>query len=469
MFTIQEVVKHCEGRLFGRAMDQPLLHVSTDTRVILPDSLFFALRGDRFDGHLFVREAFQKGALAAVVDKEGYSKINLSHLVEKDAPLVMVKNVYEALGKLASAYRNRFHIPIIAVTGSAGKTTTKEYMGALLGERLKVRISKGNLNNHIGLPLNLFQLTKEDQIGVFEIGASAAGEIDYLCSILKPTLGVITCVLPAHLKSFGSLDRVYRTKLELAEWLAKNRGTLFVNGDNFELVARAKQFRVKLITFGKSQGCDFVVSDEKQAGEFLRFQVNHKYEFNVHGFGIFNVMNALAALTVLDHLMFDLNEAAAHWKQFVSVPNRFEVERLEAPDVQIIKDCYNANPESFSLALQSFAHFSASGKKIIVAGDMKELGKESEDYHEKLGSEIAETSADLLIAVGEFAQTVIRAAQEKNYTLATVAFQNTSDVPEFLASVLCDGDLVLLKGSRAMKLEQIVDTLKRERHTQSVL
>ncbi len=454
--TLEQAASMCGAKLFSQETSKTIVSVTTDTRKFVAGSLFFALQGKNYDGHQFIFDAFQKGALAAVVDEEAYFAMK-----EKmhSRSLLVVPDVYKALGNLARSYRNLFHIPVIAVTGSAGKTTTKECLRELLGHWLCVRAGAGNLNNHIGLPLNLLQLTREDQVGVFEIGASSVGEIEYLCSILKPTVGVLTCIQPVHLEGFGSVENIYRAKLELAQYLGKANGTLFVYGDDARLVELAKKACPNTITFGKSKSCHFILSDEKQEKGQLAFQVN-RHPFRLAGEGLLNIMNALPALAVADHLGHPLGETAKAWQNFVKVPNRFQFEELKQPRVGIIRDCYNANPVSFKLALDSFCNIETSGKRIVVAGDMLELGDKSREYHFELGRQIGKLRIDLLVAIGKFAKDVAAGAREFNYSMVTETFQNNQAAANFLTSILHEGDLVFVKGSRGMKLEEVVEELK---------
>lgn len=459
MFNLDFVLNSTQGRLWGVRPRNDFNSVSTDTRTIQVHSLFLALRGERFNGHEFVHEAFKKGASGIIVDEEGFSEMKERNQLENQPCIIIVKNVYDALADIGRAYRKQFRIPLIAITGSSGKTTTKECVGKLFGLNHRVRVGSGNFNNHIGLPLNLLQLQEEDQFAVFEMGANRLGEIEYLCGIAEPGVGILTCVMPAHLKGFGSLEGVYQAKLELAKSIQKNKGVLFVTGDDPFLVKKAKEICSRVKTFGKSSGCDFILSDLQQEENYLSFRVN-QIRFRLKGNGIFNAMNASAALSVAHHFGMNLKDLADRWTEFVSVPNRFEIEELPLLKVKLVKDCYNANPGSFSAALDAFFQLPATGKRIIVSGDMKELGGETENYHRALGTDIGKRSADLLISVGEFACEVVGAAERARYGMPALAFANNKLAAEFLMNVISAGDLILLKGSRGAKLEEIAEIIK---------
>ncbi|MBI4388374.1 MAG: UDP-N-acetylmuramoyl-tripeptide--D-alanyl-D-alanine ligase [Candidatus Omnitrophica bacterium] len=468
MLSVDEIVQVTNGKLVSRSRFERFTSVSTDTRTLEKGALFFALRGEKYDGHQFLNDAFQKSAATAVIDEKGYQEFHGRGLTPHDRCLLVVSDVYQALGALAKAYREKFNIPVIAITGSAGKTTTKECLKTLLGMQWRVCGGVGNLNNHIGLPLNLFKLTPSDQVAVFEFGASAPGEICYLSSLAKPSVGVITCIHPAHLKGFGSLDKIYESKCELGEFLAKEGGTLIVLGDDPRLLNQARKFKGHVISFGRSEGCEYRLTQLAQTEGFISFTINQKFKFQLKGFGLFNAFNALAALSVMRHLGFDLKALSNKWNELVSVPNRFEVETLDAPSIQVVKDCYNANPKAFLLALESFCSLAVIGKRIVVVGDMKELGGDAERYHRDLGKTLAEKPLDLVIAIGDYSKVIADTIQIMNYRMPVLTFNENQKIGEFLVSILHDGDGVFLKGSRSMKLEEVTCFLKKENSTQVV-
>lgn len=461
MFQISEVAEACNGQIIGAGTALSATGISTDTRQLEKGCIFFALRGKNFDGHRFLREAAEKGALAAVIDSRAWKELELfGSAADYSGCLIVVEDVYDALGRFAHSYRKQFKIPIIAVTGSAGKTTTKECIGALLSRRMKLCTGFGNLNNHIGLPLNLIKLRTDDRAGVFELGASARGEIRYLSSMAEPRMGVVTCVQPVHLESFGSLESIYAAKLELAEFLAEKGGLLFANGDDPVLVQRASALGVRTFWFGHSAQCQYRISDEFQENGMLHFVVNDRHRFALKGAGLFNTMNALAAIAVADQCGLGLAEASREWHELASAPNRFELESIEGARIKLVKDCYNANPVAFRLALESFERLACEGRRCAVVGDMKELGPESERYHKELGSALGASSVEVLVAVGEFGSTVCASALERNPNLITGVFSSALDSKDFLFSRLREGDSVLLKGSRAMHLERVSEFLK---------
>src|SRR3989338_2554366 len=315
MFTLGEITKACRGKLIGANPDLKVEGVSCDSRSIKRGELFLALHGVRFDGHAFLKDAFKKGAPCALVDQA----------VSCIAPIIVVDDTLKALQSLAHFHRRRFLIPTIGVAGSVGKTTTKECIGMALSQAFKVRVGCGNWNNHIGVPLNLFRLSPEDQFLVLELGANHPGEIKILSEILEPTVGVITGIHPTHMEGFGSLDGIYRAKLELADFLDQTRGTVIANGNDPELLKRLKERKFNLITFGTSPKCDYFLSRLEAHDGFLQFQVNGSFDFKLRGYGAFNVWNALAAIAVCGHFHLDLKALSQKWKELPQIEGRFQL------------------------------------------------------------------------------------------------------------------------------------------------
>jgi len=455
MLSIPEITKACAGRVIGHE-HRALSGVSTDTRTIKPGSLFFALRGKNYDGHQFLSDAFHKGAAAAVVDERFAKSETLG-----PHTWIIVQDVYRALLDAARAYRQKFRIPIVAVTGSAGKTTTKECIRAILSLHHETLSNVGNFNNHIGLPLSVFEMNQATRAAVFELGASQPGDIRELCKVTEPAVGVLTCVQPVHLESFGSIDTIYRTKLELAEWIAGTQGDLVISGDDAELVRRAKKISPKLKTFGRGRLCDFRISDERQDGEWIRFMINEKFSFSIKAFGLFNVLNFAAGIAASDALQFDLAEIAQNWHSYHPVSNRFEIECLEHPRITIVKDFYNSNPVSFALSLQAFEALPSKGRKIVVAGDMLELGPEALKYHTELGERIGKSRANAFVYIGKHGEVAATAACKANHQIQAATFSDNQRASEYLSGFLRDYDHVFMKASRGMKFEEIINLLKK--------
>ncbi len=445
MLALKEIAAATGGKLNSKQDQIQISGISCDSRTVKVGDLFIPLKGEHFDGHDFLTDVFSKGAVAVLASRP----------VTVEGPVLFVPDTLKAMQQIASYYRAQFSIPTIAVTGSAGKTTTKECIGAVLSHRFKVRVGFGNFNNHIGVPLNLFRLNPSDECAVFELGANHAGEIKLLAEIAQPTLGVITGIYPVHLEGFGSLERIYDAKLELADYLEKKQGTVIANGDDPVLVKRLKNRRFKLITFGASTHCDFRISDLRSSEDKIGFTINEQYPFELKGYGRFNALNAAAAVAVAGHLQMDLKLLGQSWKELPRIQNRFHMDHWTSRNWLIVDDSYNANPKSFEQAVESFKEIAPDRRKIIVLGDMLELGPESVRYHEALGRFLGVHKIDLLVAVGPLSQFVYNAFRSAYPNGAAVHVLKMEDACSYLASNLKDGDGILIKGSHGMELFKI--------------
>ena len=430
--------------------------VSIDTRTLTAGDAFFAIRGRNLDGHRFVNEAREKGASAFVVEKRSWDEIRPVSLHN----VFLVDDTTVAFGDLARYVRRKRGVKSLAVTGSCGKTTTKQIAELLLRQRFQVLATEGNFNNQFGLPLTILKLNQGHEILLAEIGASRPGDIAYLSEILEPSVGLVTNVYPAHLEGFGSLEKVYETKLELAGYLAKNGGTLIVNGDNAELAKRARAFGVKVVTFGREKRNDYVLNQEVRDGEIARFKLNGRYGFGLRTHAPFNTDNFAGALIMAHTAGVPLEQMEGVLEDFQSVPGRFEKHVLGS-GVCVIHDAYNANPGSMIQALTAFAGWENLGKrKIAVLSDMLELGAESEALHRRVGKQLEGLGIDMLVTVGARARGIAEAAREAGACPEITSFDTNSEAVSFLASSLRTGDAVLLKGSRSTKLEEILNALK---------
>jgi UDP-N-acetylmuramoyl-tripeptide--D-alanyl-D-alanine ligase len=444
--TLAAVAREVQGRLVGA--DQPFGAVSTDTRSLGSGSLFVAIPGDRFDGNDFVEQAFAKGAAGALVSRLGASPL----------PQIEVRDSRRAFGAMARAWRASFGIPVVAVTGSSGKTTVKELIGAILGVSRSVCVTQGSLNNDIGVPLTLMRLNAEHDAAVIELGANHAGEIDYLASLAQPTVGVITNAAAAHLEGFGSLRGVCVAKGELLDHLPR-AGTAVLNADDqfrSDWVARSRcEFTV---TFGFAESADCRVLGQPHymaTGSEFRMRLPDGAEADVWLplLGRQNVANALAAAAAtqavgasLDDIVAGLARAAPVRGRLRAVPGR--------KGATIIDDSYNANPGSVHAALDHLA--SLSGRRILVFGNMAELGPTAPELHKEIG-EYARGRCDLLFAIGDLASEAAAAFGAEGRPVA--------DIDAALAALdplLASDVTVLVKASRVMGLDRLVKTLEIE-------
>lgn len=422
--------------------------VSIDSRSVKKGDIFFGIRGEKFNGNLFTGEAFTNGAQCAVIEK------GTDVQVFKTKPYLVVQDSAKSLGRLANIYRRKFYIPVIAIAGSNGKTTTKEMICSVLNTQLSVLGTQGNLNNHIGVPMTLFRLNKSQDVAVVEIGTNHFGELTYLCDILNPTHGLITNVSSEHLEFFRDLRGVARAEGELFQDLGKT-GVGFVNADDSYIISYAKHLKKK-VTFG------FTHSKADVHGKFINMDGEGFAQFGVKPMrekmfrvqlsvpGMHATRNALAAATVGYFFEIASKNIQRGLKKFRAVSKRMEVQ--EVGGVKILNDTYNANPESVRSALETLLSIKVRGKQIVVLADMLELGKASEIEHIKIGKMISRTPVSCLLTFGQMAKMIHEHANvplKKHYN-------NKQKLTKDVTNLLSSGDIVLVKGSRGMRMEEIV-------------
>jgi UDP-N-acetylmuramoyl-tripeptide--D-alanyl-D-alanine ligase len=427
----------------------PLTGVSTDSRSLSPGELFVALTGERFDGHAFVVRAQQQGAVAAIVERPIAEASGITQVV--------VENSLAALSRLARNHRRKFRIPVIAVAGSNGKTTTKEMIAAVLRGDRSVLSTAGNLNNHIGMPLTLLRLRKEHEAAVVEIGTNHPGELGALVKILEPTHGLITNIGLEHLEFFGSLAGVAREEGAVYRWLAA-RGTAFVNADDPRAVVLARPVRRK-VTFGFAGGLDVTGSalqlDERGCPSFRcgGKKLSRSFPVRLTVPGAHMAANALAAAAVGIAFKVPPRKIQAALEAFQAPAKRMEV--LSIAGVTVFNDTYNANPDSVIAGLRTLAGAAVAGKRIAVLADMKELGAGGPAEHARVGKALTELGIEYLLTYGEVAKHYHDAA----HPTFAVHYDQKNVLAEYLAELLTPGDAVLIKGSRGMAMEDVVSFL----------
>ena len=430
-----------------RQLNRPINAVAIDSRKVSTGDVFVAIRGERLDGHQFLPEAIQRGALAVLVD-QNWIKANKHEYLK--ANLFIVSDTLMALQELANNYRRKFTIPIIGLTGSVGKTTTKEMMAAILSQKYGVHKNEGNLNNHYGVPLTLFQLSEKHEIAIVEMGANHFGEIQRLAEIAEPTHAIITAVGRAHLEFFGSVEGVARAKLELFE-VIKEHGVAFVNVDDPMIVQKMPDVNRK-ITYGFENEADI-------KGEILGCDSHGFVTFGLMGqqiqlktAGLHQAKNALAAAVV--GVEFGIQPSLIKEALEAYQPYSKRMEVLDIDGIRVINDCYNSNPDSAAAALQVLHDMRARGRKIAVLADMLELGQASEFEHRKIGELASQLGLDGLFGFGSMTRFTVETAKP---TLKDRArhFEEKDKLISFLNDFLKKGDVVLIKGSRGMAMEEI--------------
>ena len=419
--------------------------VSTDSRTIQAGDLFFAIAGDRFDGHKFVGDVVRKGAVGCVV----------SHEPEGAEPsgLLRVPGTVEALGRLAAFHRRHAKAQVVAVTGSNGKTTTKCMIEHVLGSRFRGRGSIKSFNNHIGLPLTLLSAEQGDEFLVVEIGSNAPGEVAALGRLACPDIGVVTSIGYAHVGRLGGLAGVRAEKLSLFETV-RDSGLCVAPLDDLgpSGLARAQDTRNR-ITFGLSEEADVRVTEVSGDLDGVRFKLNGRHEVRLPFPGVHNAMNVAAAFAVCRRFRMEPEEIVACLATFRAPDMRLTLRRLGG--ITLIDDSYNANPTSMAAAVHTLGGVHA-GRRVFVAGDMLELGDESPQWHRTLGRQLSESGIEFIVGVGPQAEQVIRGASEKGAGIESVCYPDTDRAREDLPRRLRPGDTVLVKGSRAVGLDRLV-------------
>ena len=428
---------------------------SIDSRTIAPGALFFAVKGERLDGHDFVSSALENGAVAAVVRQDQW------HRFRGNPRLLAVDDTLVALQTLAAAVRRLWGKSLIGITGSAGKTTTKEAIAHVLASQFRVLKSEGNFNNHFGLPLMLLKLEPEHDLAVIEIGMSHAGEIRALAKIAQPDIGVVTNVAPVHLEFFDSLAGIARAKYELIESLPSS-GTAILNADDEYVSHFGRDFKGRVIQYGTSIGADVCAGNIHSQGpggsEFDIVVAGSREHARLALVGDHNVLNALAAVSASIACGMKLRPAVAALATLKPADSRGEV--LQLGNITVINDCYNSNPKALEAMVDALSGMKAA-RRIVVAGEMLELGPAGEELHRESGRHIGEKKIDVLLGVRGFAQELVEGAQQSGTRAEFVA--TPEEAGEWLARETRDGDVVLLKASRGVKLEKALDIWKAKR------
>ena len=432
--------------------DAVAIGYSIDSRSIASGELFFAVIGERLDGHDFVPAALEKGAAAAVVNQSQWHRYSWTNRI------LAVDDTLVALQTLATAVRKLWGKPLVGVTGSAGKTTTKEAIAHVLNAHFHVLKSEGNFNNHFGLPLMLLKLQPEHDVAVIEMGMSHAGEIRALAKIAQPEIGVVTNVAPVHLEFFDSLAGIARAKYELVESLPAN-GTAILNADDEHVSQFGRDFKSKVIMYGTKATADVRAENVQSCGaEGSRFDVvtaSGRESAALPLVGEHNVLNALAAVSVGLARGLKLSETVAALATLKAADKRGQV--LQLGNITVINDCYNSNPKALNAMIDALAAMKA-GRRIVVAGEMLELGPAGEEMHRAAGRHAAEKNVDILIGVRGLAQAMVDGAKQAGANAEFVA--TPEEAGEWLAREARDGDVVLLKASRGVKLEKALETWK---------
>ncbi|ANX02053.1 UDP-N-acetylmuramoyl-tripeptide--D-alanyl-D-alanine ligase [Thermoclostridium stercorarium subsp. leptospartum DSM 9219] len=449
---VDKISQWVNGRLIGNE-NAVADKVSTDTRTLTKGSLFVAIRGEKFDGHDFIGEAFRKGAGIVLSEKE--------YPVSGDNAVILVKDTVKALGDLARNYIKLFDLTVIGITGSVGKTTTKEMIAQVLSTQYKVHKTMGNFNNQIGLPLSVLNLDRSHSVAVFEMGMSAMGEIDYLSRIIQPDIGIITNIGISHIEKLGSRQNILRAKLEIINGMKEN-GVLILNGDDELLSGLEGLLPMPVVFYGINDNCNVKGYGIESLGEKgVRFTVNIRNR-DVDIFlpvpGIHNVSDALAAIACAIEMGITDENIQKGLIQYSSEKMRMNI--VEYGNVKVINDTYNAAPASSMAALSVLREISGSRRSIAVLGDMLELGAYSEEAHKSVGACVAHENINYLVAIGELAKDYVVGAVEAGMDKKRILhFPDPESAVDSLRELIEPNDVVLFKASRGMHLDRIIEDI----------
>lgn len=459
--NLAEIVNYSGAELLQGNKDKIIEEIVIDSRDVRENYLFIAIIGNNQDGHLYLADAVKNGAGAVIVDR----KIEDDIIKSSDTAVLKVDDTTRALQNIAHNYRKSFpDLKVIAVTGSAGKTTTKDLIYSVLDQKYSCLKTEGNYNNHIGLPLTLLRLTAEKDFAVLEMGMSALGEIKLLAKIAEPDIGIVTNVAEAHLKQLGSLENIARAKKELIDQL-KSSDKAILNYDNPYTKKMGRESAAEVIYFGFENGADLQTLEYEFNGgnETLNFKIRYKnknYSFEFNRAGKHNIYNAMVAIITGLENGLSINEIQQGLNQAEFSSNRMDFIELKQ-GIRIINDSYNANPLAVKAAIDVLMEHQ-SERTIAVLASMLELGEQSQAKHREVGLYAAENGVDLLVTIGPEGREIAAGAGMKMQSERIITLKNNKECIEFLAAEISYGDLILIKGSRANHLEEIAAALKTE-------
>jgi UDP-N-acetylmuramoyl-tripeptide--D-alanyl-D-alanine ligase len=453
--SLELIAKACDGQLLRGSSQTVIENICTDSRRVRKGDLFFALRGDRFDGHAFVTDAARKGASAVVVGR------GLESAPLPDCPVLAVEDTRAALGRLAAVERSTFELQVVAVCGSNGKTTTKDLLASVLQQKLQTLWSEASFNNDVGVPLTLLKLRPTHQAAVLEAGTNHPGELAPLLRMIGPNFGVLTSIGREHLEFFGDLGGVVEEEGWLAELLPAD-GRLFLNGDNCCTAAILKRCRAPVVRVGCTEGNDWRVRDRHQNSQGLTFTLDapqpaYSGTYHLRLLGLHQAVNAAFAVAI--GAEFGLTRAQIQAGLADCLPAKRRMELWEVGGVRVLDDAYNANAESMTAALQTLQDLPGQGRRVAVLGDMAELGIHSEAAHEEVGRCAAELGVNQLFAVGKMAAVMARGARGAGLH-RVFEFADVEPAAAAVKRFLRRGDLVLIKASRSSRLERIGEYLR---------
>lgn len=447
---VKDIVEATGGRLLCGDDNTVVRDVCIDSREIKEGDLFIPIIGEKQDAHRFIESALEVGAATLTSQHRG--------VVIAEKPYIQVHDTVKAFQDIGAYIRDKFHIPVIAVTGSVGKTTTREMISAALSECVPVYQTEGNHNSQIGVPITLARMPEEADVAVLELGISNEGDMDILSRLVRPNICVVTMIGVAHIEYLKTKQNIRKEKLAIINGMQPG-GLLFLNGDDAMLAAMRNKTGVETLFYGTQDWCDYRAENIRM--ENCRYVYdyvhgNDRVQVVLNALGKHNVLNSLVGMAIADYMGYDVREAAQGFEDFkglrqrlISIPGKYT----------IIDDTYNASPDSMKASINVLAELPCKGKKIAVLGDMHELGVDSEEYHYEVGRYAADKAIDELVVIGELSQNIMRAVQESESGIKCYTFKDNGEVALYLLSVMGPDDIVLIKGSNSMRLNEIVNNM----------
>lgn len=447
--TVREILFATGGRLLCGSENTALEHISIDSRNMKGNDLFVPIVGEKVDAHRFIGQAFDNGAAAALTSEHDS--------MDSPNPWIRVEDTKKALQAVGSYYRDRLKLPLVGITGSVGKTTTREMAACALSARFAVYKTPGNHNSQVGVPITISEISGEDEIGVIELGMSEPGELTVIARIAKIQMAVITNIGVTHIEQLGSRENIYKEKLTIQDGLREG-GILFLNGDDeFLKNTRAKE-GCRTIYYGTGENCDYRAMDVHLEDGFPAFTAVHgqqRVPLRLAVMGSHNVLNAMVSLAIASECKIPMEAAAKCLQEFTGFKNRQQIYRTGG--MTVIDDTYNASPVSMKAGLEVLGSITKAERRIAVLADMKELGERSPEFHYEIGEYIAEHPVDEVVTLGELAGEIARAVKEKAPGILVREFMEQGPLVAYLKTELKEGDCVLFKGSNSMKLGRVAE------------
>ncbi|MGG5462484.1 UDP-N-acetylmuramoyl-tripeptide--D-alanyl-D-alanine ligase [Clostridium sp. B9] len=446
--SLQEIVKATKGTLLKESEVSEVKAVSTDTRKIEEGTLFIALKGENFNGNNYVLDAFNKGAKIAIIDEV---KCNLSELKE-DVSLIKVENTGRALMDLAKFYREKLGLKVVGITGSAGKTSTKDLVAAVLSDKYKVFKTKGNFNNEIGLPLMILELDSTYDVAILEMGMRGLGQIKELAEIASPDLGIITNIGISHIEILKSRENILKAKMEIATFFDKNNTLVVCGNDDF--LGALPEAEYKMVKTGVGEGFEIGAKDislDELSSSFKIYDGNEEVEFSLEMPGKHNISNLMLGVAIARELGVSFDEMKRGLNNIDATSMRLELIKKE--EFSILNDCYNSSPVAVMSAIDVMKNIDGK-RRIAVLGTMRELGHKSEEAHEEIGKYAKENGIDKVLCFGDFSENI-----KKGYGDGCTVYSDKDKLITELLNMIEEGDIILVKASRSLKFEEITKAL----------